>query len=213
MTKEELRELIKSSAAKAMENYLNAGHIISIYPFGSVVYGTSTPESDIDYILVVGPDFKYKGEYKDGNNDFNIYTEEEWKEKANRFDVDYLESINGELSPEELDYDKIRASISHTASNSWVKGKKKLTIEKDYAPYIGKKSIWHSLRILMFGIQIMKYGKIIDYKEANYLYADIVKNENNDWEYYKEKYQPLYNKLHTEFKLAHKGAMTNGRSI
>lgn len=177
--------------------------VIKAYPYGSQVYGTATEKSDNDYILVINNDFIMRDEYKEENNDFNLYSEEQWREKQNNFDIDYLECISFENDSIDLDYDKIRSSISHTASNSWVKGKKKLTIEKDYAPYIGKKSIWHSLRILMFGIQIMNYGKIIDFKEANYLYDEIVKNETNDWEYYKEKYQALYNKLHSEFKLAH----------
>jgi hypothetical protein len=102
----------------------------------------------------------------------------------------------------EIDYDKIREEFSRIASNSWVKCKKKLIIEKDYNPYIAKKSLFHSLRILMFGIQIMKLGKIVDFSEANIYYKDIM-DSPNDWEYLKEKYQPIYNKLKSEFRLEH----------
>jgi hypothetical protein len=82
-----------------------------------------------------------------------------------------------------------------------IQGKKKLTVEKDYSPYIAKKSLFHSLRILIEGIQIAKYQKIIDYSQANYLWEEIVNNKVNDWSYYKEKYQPLYNKLNSEFRI------------
>ena len=85
-----------------------------------------------------------------------------------------------------------------------MKAKKKLIVEKDYDPYIGKKSLFHSLRIILFGIQIAQYGKIINYEEAN-IYYDIVKSEIIEWEYFKKKYQPIYNNLKTEFrKLAEK---------
>ena len=46
-----------------------------------------------------------------------------------------------------------------------------------------------------------------DFKEANYLNKEIVEdtwNDDKSWEYFKEKYQPLYNKLKTQFKLEHK---------
>lgn len=52
----------------------------------------------------------------------------------------------------------------------------------------------------MFGIQIYKYDKIINFCEANSLYNEIVMNECNDWNYYKTKYQEPLNKLKTEFR-------------
>ena len=55
----------------------------------------------------------------------------------------------------------------------------------------------------------MNTWKIYNYSEANKLYSDIVENESNDWEYYKEKYQPLYNSLKSEFKRAHDKAIKN----
>ncbi len=81
-----------------------------------------------------------------------------------------------------------------------MKCKKKLTVEKDYNPYIGKKSLWHSFRILMFGIQMLETGKIYDYSCANFLYDEIVNNPENDWNYYKEKYQKLYNSYKSKFR-------------
>ncbi|MNR15785.1 hypothetical protein D3C85_1323410 [compost metagenome] len=74
-------------------------------------------------------------------------------------------------------------------------------MEKDYNPYIAKKSLFHSFRILKYGIQIAKYGRIFDYTEANYLWEEINSFETNDWEFFKTKYQPVYNELKSQFKL------------
>ena len=95
---------------------------------------------------------------------------------------------------------KLRESISATVSNFWAKANKKLNVKKDYNPYIAKKLLWHCFRILMYGIQVCKYGKIVDFKEANYLYDEIVLNECNDWSFYKNKYQKRLNNMRTEFR-------------
>jgi len=106
-----------------------------------------------------------------------------------------LNKLNYEFK---LDLPKLRKAISHKSSNSFVKCKKKLEVEHDY--YIGKKSLWHSLRMLMFGTQIAKFGEIVNYCEANKFWKEIVMSERNDWLYFKEKYQPIFNELSTEFR-------------
>ncbi|KAL9646506.1 hypothetical protein ABK040_006565 [Willaertia magna] len=65
-----------------------------------------------------------------------------------------------------------RKPISAKSNNSFVKAKKKIIVEKELK--IGLKSLFHSLRILHFGIQIAKHGKIINFEEATELYKDIV---------------------------------------
>ena len=47
--------------------------------------------------------------------------------------------------------------------------------------------------------QLLKYGKINDFQCANKYYDDIV-NTHKTWEELKEKYQPIYNELHSECK-------------
>lgn len=97
-----------------------------------------------------------------------------------------------------LDKWKLRTSISSICSNSWVKCKKKLTVEKDYNLRIAQKSLWHSLRLYMFGIQIATDGKITDWGCANHLWNEIENAEDKTWDYYKAKYQPLFNSLRSE---------------
>ena len=80
------------------------------------------------------------------------------------------------------------------------KHEKKLEVEKNFNPLVAKKNLFHVLKILLFGKQIAKYGKIIDYKEANNYFYDIMNIESNDWLVFKNKYQPIANELKTEFR-------------
>lgn len=193
--------------------YILLNKALCVYKYGSVVYGTYKPGiSDTDYIAVVPDDvLNETAQFENGNDQYTFYTVSEWQKMLDDNNVAAVECrfLDKQfIVKETVDFPfavnvrKIREQFSATASNSWVKCKKKLTVEKDFAPRIGKKSLWHALRILDFGIQILKYGSITDYGSKNDLYAEIVECENNDWLYYKSKYQKMYNALKTEFRLA-----------
>ena len=190
---------------------------INVYCFGSYVYGVSTEKSDRDYIAIMPNGYNELCEQMHFDNcDFNLFSEDIWVDMCKKNCIETLECaflderyIVKETKKYDLplNYDFVRVVISSITSNSFVKAKKKLMVEKDYNPYSGKKSLWHCLRLLMFGIQIMDNNKILDYTIANQYYDDIVKNECVDWEYYKQKYKPIYNHLHSTFKLSHQNAI------
>lgn len=105
----------------------------------------------------------------------------------------------------------IRKAFSSKASNSFVKCKKKILVEslkenKEKNIYIAKKSLWHSLKIFTFGIELMEkdcitlenYSLIQCYHEIMDLNIGGIKL----WEALSSTYKPLYNQLHTQFKLA-----------
>ena len=191
-------------------------NILAIYPHGSQIYETLKDKSDLDYIVIIENDYNIEEQVSlydetiKRNLDFNFYTEKKWIEMCDLNHIDALESMsviqhnlaikNNKQFEVIIDKIKLRRSISSVVSNAWSKAHKKLTVDKDYSPYIAKKSLWHCFRILMFGIQIYKFGKIVDLTEANSLYDEIVNCEINDWIFYKTKYQPKLNKLKIEFK-------------
>lgn len=181
--------------------------VIKLYPYGSRVYGTFNPLSDIDAIAVVESDEEFKYSVNKELGDVTVYSKPLFlKVLHEQHHISLLECIYLEDDEEwkdfELDLSKLRRAVSSVASNSFVKCKKKMRKNsKDFAPYIGKKSIFHSLRILMFGIQIAKHGRIIDYTEANYLYDEIMEMDSVKWGDYKERYQPLFNELKSEFRI------------
>ncbi len=176
--------------------------------FGSNVYGTSNEHSDVDVVIVT----KSKSIDMTINNvDYQILSEQDFINKLNLHQIMPLETFF--LPSDKIIYEQegyraslnfvistktLRHSLSQTASNSFVKCKKKLTMEQDL-DYVGLKSLYHSLRILTFGIDMAKHGRITNYSACNDLYHEIISSEPN-WDKLKEKYQPIYNALSTEFR-------------
>lgn len=182
----------------------------NIYMYGSRVYGTYIDSSDYDFIIVT----KFGDPYKQINySDINctIYNRDQFVKLIQQHEISVLECLflpnkfklltlfeyghSGKIDPKIL-----RSSLSAKASNSFVKAKKKFIVEKDRNFYVGKKSLFHSLRIPIFGEQIGQYGKIVDYSAANYLWNDIINCDSEDWEIYKKKYKPILNKLMSNFR-------------
>lgn len=193
---------------RLIEDFLVDNNCVNIYPFGSRVYGSNNENSDYDYIVVV----KEKVVSTDIN--VHIYTTQEFQHLLDNCEIQTLECV---FAPKDfilkrwfefdvnIDKSKLRVSISTISSNSWVKGKKKLIALGDYDLNAGLKSVFHSLRILDFGIQIALHGKIINLGSMNYVLFDIQKMSENYshielWNAIDTKYRPLYNSKNTEFK-------------
>lgn len=179
---------------------------VQLVPYGSRVYGTHKEESDWDYIGIIpakrftdtGTEFRY------GELNVHMINEHDFQRQLNLHKIHCLEAY---FLPEAkltnkfkftLDLPLLRTSLSEKASHSFVKAKKKIDKEHDY--YVGWKSLFHSLRILKFAIQIASKGKIVDYAEANPIWFEIRDAQRYTWDYFKEKYQPVYNELASEFK-------------
>lgn len=188
----------------------------NIYHYGSFVYGTFKDNvSDLDYIVIVSDDMDWVNalQYECENRQYTIYTAKEWQKMLDDCSVPAIESHflpkkfvvkESVVFVPNISKSKIRNMFSKTASNSFVKCKKKLTVADSYDPKIAKKSLWHALRIIDFGTQIMKYGKIINYASMNHMYDEIINSDSVDWVYFKDKYQPVYNELKTKFRIAEK---------
>jgi hypothetical protein len=122
------------------------------------------------------------------------------------FQENPIKSLNLEIN---FELKQLRHSISSTSNNSYVKCKKKLTIEEqnEQNQYIGVKSLFHSIRIIKLGIEIAKKitiekDNVLDFNSNN-LFKEILefsKNVNYKWENLHEKYKPIFNKYSTEFK-------------
>ena len=182
----------------------------NIYRFGSHVYGTAHEDSDEDFIIVCNEKIISK--------DINIhyFTPIEFQRLLDQHEIQMIECyflpkehiLQADFPPFqfEIDKGKLRVSISTITSNSWVKGKKKITVLGDYDKYLAIKSIFHSIRILGLGIQLATHGKIIDFKEYNWLFDDLQKlGKEYDysalWFKIDDKYRKLFNKLNSDFKL------------
>ena len=134
---------------------------LNIYEYGSIVYGTYVEgKSDKDYVVIVPDDYPINVDQIENNNcHYNIFHASKWQEKLNNNEVDAMEVFfmrKKHVIKETIHFEtvivpsKIREQFSRTASNSWVKCKKKLIVEDSFNPRVGKKSLWHSLRIIEF---------------------------------------------------------------
>lgn len=184
---------------------------IILLPYGSRVYGTQSDTSDYDFLCIMPANRKKDSgeEYRNGDLNIHLYNHMHFQDLLNRHKIQAMEGyflpnhllFNQRIRKEftfNLDLGTLREEISSKSSNSFVKAKKKIDKEKDY--YVGWKSLFHSLRLLDFGTQIARYGVIRDYGSMNHHWKDIKNANEYEWAYFKEKYQPIYNALATEFR-------------
>ena len=174
--------------------------IRNITIYGSRIYGTARPESDWDIICVTAALLEHEEKrVKIGNDLLNIHliTPDKFQAGLTNHDMMNLECY---FSPESarlqekmelkfvLNKKKLAKNIIAQSFNSWQGGKHKL---EGGDIYRGLKSIFHSLRMLMFAIQIADHGKIISFSEANYLHTAINESDEMDFDFFREEYLPF----------------------
>ena len=177
---------------------------VIVFPYGSRVYGTFDHNSDYDFIVIMlNPKIGYScgQEVRNGEINAHFYSEYRYKDNLAQHKIAPLEchflQVPNYRFKFKLNTKRLREEISKKSSNSFVKCKKKL-IDNEY--HIGLKSLFHSLRILDFGTQIAKEGKILDYSSSNHYWFEIKEMHNASWQELKIKYQPIFNHLSTEFR-------------
>jgi len=191
-----------------LENVQNIFEIASIpgvdgaFVFGSYLYGNDDEQSDRDFCIVTELVDEY--EQLESCNDFHIMTLEYYKKLlkehndmalAMYFQRGSLKNFNVDF---DLDLPTLRKFFSTKANNSFVKAKKKF-LQGDIR--LAYKSMYHSLRLLKWGIHIAtdngyKYDYLINY---NKIKDDFLKAE--DWETLKDIYNPQFNNYATKFRL------------
>lgn len=192
---------------------LNSDDCVAMYLYGSRVYGTEQSDSDYDYVFISKSaiDTEMKQGY---GSDYKIISPSKFQELIDEHNITALECLflsndNILKSPSnpwifELNLKNLRHSISTKTSHSWVKAKKKMESPYEWAEeefHRGKKSLFHSFRILLYGIQIAEHGKIVDYSSANHIFEDIMTDPSKDWNHYYLKWKKVHNGLSTQFKV------------
>ena len=197
--------MIPSAEEVIKRSKIHPSKVKCIYVFGSRVYGTSGYSSDWDFIMIANNAVSNQ-EIRSGDFNIHVIVPDEFEKMLKAHHPGAIECF---YAPQEfrlletitfdfkISIPSLRHSFSHVSSNSWVKCKKKLE-QNDY--YIGVKSLVHSLRIPMFGIQIAKEGYISDFSCANKIYDIIFSRNDWSWEELDEKFRPLKNQILTDFR-------------
>ena len=183
---------------------------IAAYVYGSRVYGTAGVDSDWDVALIAKTSVEAI-EIKDERFNIHVYTWDRWVADLEWHNPKNLEC---HFAPEQavllekqrhdlaINEARLRHAVCHVSSNSWVKARKKME-GGEYRT--GVKSLFHSIRIPMFGSQVAGNGSIGDFSCANSVWEEI-DSRRWDWASLDERFRNERNSVLTEFrKLAAKG--------
>ena len=199
--------------------------ILAVIPYGSAIYGNKE-SSDFDAMVIVDSvDLYIQNTDVNSYYDFFIIDKYKFKNNVESNQVKELELIHtphnkitflhSDFQLEFESYknipikrDLIRENFSQLTSNSYVKAKKKLILEKDFDEMVSLKSLWHSIRLLDFAVQIIQTNHI-NYSSCNELYNNIKEDYTNNrnltkeeqWNFLHQKYRPVYNQYHSQLKL------------
>ena len=228
----------KEITMKFVEEKFNV-KVHGVFSYGSAVYGYKKP-SDLDFIVITDkPMTQTSFELDNVEIQITFYSIEEYKKLLENEEISVLEtlstySVSIEIDEEckylnpmvQADYSKdlhdifmkrelvnkpvIRSSISKKSSNSYVKAKKKIIVSDDFDLKTSLKSLWHSFRMVDFGIQLCKHNDIYNFKSQNELYKEIVEDyldfykyesPQEFWDFIHAKYKPMHNEILKEFRL------------
>lgn len=210
--------------------YNDTGDVICVsYVRGSKLYGTSDEHSDTDILLVVKDDANICGneylvtgddsvkvdrrirQFTVNGDDYEVVKYSDFIsliDEQNPLALEAIFSIIEHSCPINdkfvkdfrLDKWKLRQNFGSIANNSFVKAKKKLTVKESYDHRCAIKSLFHSIRLLMFACQIAEYGKINDFGCSIPLWKEIKDDADKGfkWEDFKMKYKPIWNEWHSK---------------
>ncbi len=175
----------------------------AVYRTGSQVYGTATPTSDEDFVVVLDS-LKAKQDLLFRTNiNVVVHTAKSFQEALDKHNIFALECFF--LPPEHrLKTPKVpfkfkcnRKKLVDAAisvSNTDYEKAKKIFETK---PLIAKKKLFHSLRIPIFAYEILQNGHLVNYGAANYLWNEINDPTSRDltWNVFNAAYGDLRQQL------------------
>lgn len=208
-----LLELVLAKAILKNRYDIDSDKIKGMYTYGSANYGTLTEQSDYDFVVIVDMKQNEYLQYESEDLDIHFISEDYYKQLLIDHDIMALECYYHKrpILKYEIDFKlnlvTLRKKISAICNNSWVKAGKKMNLPEE-DDYTGLKSLFHSFRILSYGIQLARDGDIrfsncglvgtTDnfFRELKHQF-----NLGKRWDYFKEKYKLEHNEMATQFRL------------
>jgi len=203
--------------------------VLNVYIVGSHLYGNSCPESDIDLVVIVKNSCEkmfhhseivhkiHKEEeiknipfrYENNGIDITTYTQDLF---TNHLEKNLIKSILCLYVPQrfrlketinflemlKLDFNRLRESIYSIAWKVFLRGRYIIRKEPE-KEHLGKKNIVHAIRYFLYGIQIAKNQKIVDYSCANEHYKEIMLTQIDKTNAFTKRQQKIVKKYSNEF--------------
>ena len=179
--------------------------VFYLYNRGSIIYGLNTKESDIDFLVVVDPEFVLPEEFEEyktqgwttrkiqynivcDNCDFIFFTTDEWFQKVMSGSIQawecaclpkkfiHKEHVKLLMSTNPL---QLRKDCDNMIELSFFVASE-YHLKEDFKNE--KKSLWEVIKNIKFANQIIENHKIVNLKESNYEYNVLVNNDVDDEE-------------------------------
>lgn len=189
-------------------------NVLNIYAHGSHFYGTATSASDYDLVVLV-PDSKKYGSNDVADNilisvatanmkiDLSVESIDEFVGRVKEHRWYALECLllplleSRHIPFPEIDKIQIRATVRLAGDHAYTKAKKKITIENEI--YLGKKSLFHSIRIVDFAIQLLSRGKIENWTSCREIHRKIM-DAPDEWDTLDEMFRREYKDRCIDFR-------------
>lgn len=188
--------------------------IVSIYKYGSQVYGTASKYSDYDYIIVAKNSMLNSGAFKNNavsSSDYTIqgtlYSRGGFQDAINNYSMPAMECLS--LAQDDVllrkwpfkvqkwdSKEMIDKVIQQASASRHIADKQAKTSDGEFKDR-AKRGMFHAIRILMFGFQLKEHQKIVDFSAANELHSEMMSIEDEDFDtrdWYK-LFDELLNKL------------------
>lgn len=187
--------------------------LLNLYQLGSRVYGTANEQSDWDFMAIVthtvflpddGEHYLWEC-YDDGEINVALYDAHYFGLMVREHRMEAIECVclprqyvwlEKKQFVLELDLDVLRPMVSWITRLRMSMAQKRMTLE----PYKAKKCIFHAIRYIVFALQVVEHGKVVDYSAANHYLKEIMDHPSSEWEGLKAAFQkPVFFKLRGEF--------------
>lgn len=198
--------------------------VLNVYHWGSRVYGTHTPKSDYDFVIVTSHNTKEenlplvlgkpKVNAEEIDKPYPMYDDEFincifiplenwkfmlWTHKHEALECYFLpprfKLLETAQIPFELDYEVLRRTVAVESKVRWRTAERQFV---EVSEYTGRKFLFHSLRYRIFAMHLIREGKLIDYSIANELWERIKAHEGG-WNQLVKDFTPDLQQLREEF--------------
>lgn len=175
--------------------------VLSIFPYGSRVYGNASEFSDHDYVIVAKSSMLPDGSFKQNarsSADYllqgTLYSRGGFQNDIDNYMMPAMECMS--LDEDDIikkssffkirkwsEKDMVKSVIKQASGSRHIADKQCKSDNRDRA----QRGMFHAIRILHFGLQLKEHHKIVDFSECNKLHDRMVRElepedfDSRDW--------------------------------